>query len=83
MFDRIFTSAELGYEKPDKETYLSVLDAFGVKPNEAVFVAHDEDELVGAKKLGIKTISYQGHESGDFVVQKFEDIPKVLKEIEK
>lgn len=81
LFDEIFVSSEIGHKKPDKEAYFAVLNHFRVKPSETVFVAHDEDELVGAKKLGIKTISYQGHESGDFVIQNFKEILEVVENL--
>lgn len=81
IFDEIFVSSELGHTKPDKEAYLIVLNHFHAKPSETVFVAHDEDELIGAKKLGIKTISYQGHKSGDFVIQNFKEILEVVENL--
>lgn len=81
IFDGIFVSCELGHMKPDKEAYEAVLKAFNVKSSEAVFVAHDEDELVGARNVGIKTISYKGHDSGDFAIESLKDIPKILEKL--
>lgn len=81
LFDEISVSSEIGHTKPNKEAYLAVLNYFRAKPSEVVFVAHDKDELVGAKKLGIKTISYQGHESGDFVIQGFEEILDIVEKL--
>ena len=78
LFDAIFVSSEIGHMKPDKEAYFTVLNSFKIKPTEAVFVGHDEDELVGAKKIGMKTISYLGHHSGDFVIKKFSEILDVV-----
>lgn len=81
LFDEIFVSSEIGHMKPDKEAYFAVLNHFGLKTSEVVFVAHDEDELMGAKELGIKTISYQGHKSGDFLIKKFGEILGVLEKL--
>jgi putative hydrolase of the HAD superfamily len=81
LFDGIFISCEIGHMKPDKEAYMAVLDAFNLNPSEAVFVAHDEDELVGAKKVGIKTISYRNLKFGDFVIQNLKEIPGILEKI--
>jgi HAD superfamily hydrolase (TIGR01549 family) len=81
LFDFVVSSADIRHRKPDMEAYMYVLNHFGLEPGEAVFVAHDEDEISGARKLGIKTISYRGHESGDFIVRKFTDILSVLKEL--
>lgn len=81
LFDGIFISCEIGHMKPDKEAYMAVLDAFKLNPSEAVFVAHDEDELVGAKKVGIKTISYRNIKFGDFVIQSLKEISGILEKI--
>ncbi|MEM5772922.1 MAG: HAD-IA family hydrolase [Candidatus Aenigmatarchaeota archaeon] len=57
-YDKLFLSNLIGYEKPHPKTYLSVLNHFKLKPEEAIFVGHDKKEIEGAKKLGIKTISF-------------------------
>jgi FMN phosphatase YigB (HAD superfamily) len=35
-----------------------VLNYFKVKPEETIFVGHDKEKIKGARKLGIKTISF-------------------------
>jgi HAD superfamily hydrolase (TIGR01509 family) len=57
-YNKLFLSNLIGYEKPHPKTYLTVLNYFKVKPKEAIFVGHDKEEMEGAKKLGIKTISF-------------------------
>jgi epoxide hydrolase-like predicted phosphatase len=57
-YDKLFLSNLIGYEKPHPKAYLTVLNRFKVKPEEAIFVGHDKEEMEGAKKLGIKTISF-------------------------
>jgi putative hydrolase of the HAD superfamily len=36
-YDKLFLSNMIGYKKPEKEAYLTVLKYFKVKPKEAVF----------------------------------------------
>jgi HAD superfamily hydrolase (TIGR01509 family) len=52
-----FSESLIGYEKPHPKAYLAVLNYFKVKPEEAIFVWHDKEEMEGARKLGIRTIS--------------------------
>jgi len=56
-YDKLFLSNIIGYKKPEKEAYLTVLKYFEVKPKEAVFVGHDKKELEGARKVGIKALT--------------------------
>ncbi|MGH2639482.1 MAG: HAD family hydrolase [Rhabdochlamydiaceae bacterium] len=80
MFDKIFVSSEIGHKKPDKEAYEEVLRFFNARPEEAVFVGHESDELDGAKALGMKAISYKGDPS-DFVVQSLLEIPGIVERL--
>jgi putative hydrolase of the HAD superfamily len=57
-YDKLFLSSSIGYEKPHPKAYLTVLNYFKVKPEETIFVGHDKEEIKGARKLGIKTISF-------------------------
>lgn len=56
--DVIVSSADNGYIKPYRESYLMIVKKLHISINEAVFIGHDRDELLGAKILGIKFIDY-------------------------
>jgi len=58
-YDKLFLSHLIGYEKPHPKAYIKVLEYFKVKPEETLFVGHDREEIEGAKKVGIKTISWK------------------------
>jgi len=66
-YDKLFLSNSIGYEKPHPKAYLTVLNYFKVKPEEAIFVGHNKEEMEGARKLGIKTISFSS-------LQKLKDL---------
>jgi HAD superfamily hydrolase (TIGR01509 family) len=66
-YDKLFLSNLIGYEKPHPKAYLTVLNYFKVKPEEAIFVGHDKEEMEGARRLGIKTISFSS-------LQKLKDL---------
>ncbi|MHA1721745.1 MAG: HAD family hydrolase [Candidatus Baldrarchaeia archaeon] len=82
FFDEIFTSHDIGYEKPHREAYLTVLRHFNVKPYETVFVGHAKDEIEGAKKIGLITIVVGDRNvKGDYFIKQFKDLIKILDEI--
>jgi FMN phosphatase YigB (HAD superfamily) len=56
-YDKLFLSSVIGYEKPERGAYITVLKWFKVKPEEAVFVGHDKEEIEGARKVGMKVAS--------------------------
>lgn len=84
FFDRIFTSRDIGYMKPHLKAYKRVLKSFKVKPENAVFVCHDLDEIEGGKKAGLKVICFgdKHAKKAHFHAKKFSDIYKIIKEIE-
>jgi FMN phosphatase YigB (HAD superfamily) len=57
-FEAVLTSIDLGYVKPMKEAFAAGLARIGVEKQDAAFVAHDEDELMGAREFGLMTIAY-------------------------
>lgn len=81
LFDEIFTSYELGYAKPKKEAYLKVLEHFKCKPEETIFVGDEEDEIEGAKRLGILTIGYKCR-CGDYQVKNMKELLELLPYLE-
>jgi len=57
FFDAYGFSNEVGERKPHPKIYLKVTRELGVGPEDCVFVSDEVDEdLVGAKELGMKTI---------------------------
>jgi FMN phosphatase YigB (HAD superfamily) len=83
IFDKVFCSTDIGYTKPHRKAYFTVLNHFKLKPNEAIFVGHSKDEIEGARKHGIRTIAIKWDRGtkSDFYVKKFSEIPKVLEKI--
>lgn len=78
-YDKLFLSNQIGFEKPEKGAYLTVLKYFKAKPSETIFIGHDKEEIEGAKKLKIKTISYLGYKKADFYIKDLKEILPILK----
>jgi len=83
IFDQIFCSYDIGYSKPHRKAFFTVLNNFKVKSNEAIFIGHSKDEIEGARKLKIKTIAinWDRGTKSDFYVKRFSEIPKILEKI--
>jgi len=55
-FDKVYLSCEVGFVKPQKEFYELVVKDLVVLSGECIFIDDNEDNLLPAKKLGMKTI---------------------------
>lgn len=55
-FSAMIISSELGIAKPNREMYLSAIEALQVKPNEAIFIDDNINNCLGAEKLGINSV---------------------------
>lgn len=56
LFDAIFTSHDIGYPKPHKLSYITVLTHFKLMPFDAIFISDNEKEIEGAYEVGIRPI---------------------------
>ena len=72
-FDKIYTSHDLGCEKP------KAFEIF-TKPNrKTIFIGHDNDELIGAKRYGFFVIGLN-NKHGDINIKSLKKLPEILKE---
>ncbi len=64
VFDKeeVFVSSDMGLAKPDPDYFYDVLKKLNIKPAEAVFIDDNKDNIMAAKKLGIKTILFENYE---------------------
>lgn len=58
-FDAKAISYEVGATKPDKKIFQELVKQSGVKPEEIVFADDNNDNLEGAKELGIQSFFYE------------------------
>lgn len=57
LLDVISNSAVVGAAKPDPAIYLDALARARLKPSDAAFVGHDDEELSGARDVGMVTVA--------------------------
>lgn len=60
-FDRIFRSDADHFIKPEKESYLYVVNKIGAKAEECIFIDDLEANVRGAKDAGLQGIVYQNN----------------------
>ena len=79
VWDSLISSADLGMQKPDPRIYQAALTQLGLRVDEAVFVGHLQEELQGARAVGMKTIAfnYQPEAQADFYIGKFCELLEV------
>lgn len=82
-FKKYFTSKDIGFQKPHIMAFERVLKSFKMKPENAVFVCHDLDEIQGGKRAGLKVICFgdKHAKKAHYHAKKFSDIYRIVKEI--
>lgn len=82
LVDKVVTSKEVGKTKPSPEIFQFALDWSGFSKDEVIFVAHDQDEIDGAKSLGLKVCEYNNYlnreTKADFKIKDFREILNLL-----
>lgn len=62
-FDKLYVSCDIGFSKPDPAIYQYVIDDKGMNPSETIFVDDRQQNLVGAEKVGMKTLFVKDSEN--------------------
>ena len=72
-FDAVVASVDIGARKPEPAAYAAAVEALGVAKGETVFVAHDADEIRGARDFGLAVIAFNARdpEGAAFVAETF------------
>ncbi len=59
FFEVAAISAEIGVMKPQADAYLHVTGEMGIEPNQAVFIDDRQENIVGARAIGMQGVLYQ------------------------
>ncbi len=73
LVDKFILSYKLGYAKPDRRIYKTLLGKYKLIPGETLFIDDLEINCKTAEKFGIKTILYQNYSS---FIKQFKSITK-------
>lgn len=74
--DIIVSSFDIHFRKPDPEAFDFCLKKANSSKNKAIFIAHDEDELTGARKQKLTTVAYNYIEpiEADYKIKSFDEL---------
>lgn len=61
-FEKIFSSNEIGYRKPEHNAYKCVLDYLQLPPGETVFLDDNHENILSAANIGMKIIHVNSYE---------------------
>jgi len=87
-FSEIFLAKEIGYEKPDKRFFTTIISRLNLPPSSIVMIGDNyQKDCEGAKKAGLKTIFFNARlESGNFpmadaVFSNFDKLIRIIEEL--
>jgi putative hydrolase of the HAD superfamily len=80
-FDAIFSSADMGYTKHNKQIFQTALKRLGFGPKEVVFVGHSPHEIGTSKRAGIFTVSKDPEVKGDVNISSLAELPELLERL--
>ncbi len=80
LIDEVITSFDIGVTKPHPLFFNEGINAAKVTIEETVFVAHDKDEIDGAKDLGLTVIEFNNYlkvaTHADYKIKSFSELLK-------
>jgi len=56
LFSKVYYSSEIGFRKPDAESFLHVLNDAEIKAEETILIDDREDNCMAAKSIGIRSL---------------------------
>jgi putative hydrolase of the HAD superfamily len=71
IFDDMIISAEVGLAKPDRRIYQLALDRLGVEAEQTIFIDDFDENIRGARELGIHGIHFQDPQ---IVIEELKDL---------
>jgi len=82
FIDKVITSKETGFMKPNTNIFDYALKNFNLRKNEVLFVAHDKDEIDGAVKYGITTAEFNNYleykTKADIKINQFNELYRII-----
>ncbi len=77
-FDFMVFSDRVRYRKPHKMIYKKVLRKFYVKPSECIMVGDEDVDSIGARSLGIVSISLNSNVKADYNVNNLREAYRLI-----
>ncbi len=71
IFDKLFSSCDAGFKKPDKRFYELILKELKIKPENIIFWDDNEKNVLAAKQAGINAYLYKNYQDFKKKTEKF------------
>ena len=55
----VVDSSDVGMRKPEREIYELICDRMGIRPDDAIFVDDNPDNVAAARKLGMHAVHFK------------------------
>ena len=78
LFRGILISSDVGVRKPDLEAYQEICRRLGVRPEAAVYVADEEEDVVAAKRVGMFPVFIPGEDRESSVATKIKGLSDLI-----
>ncbi len=79
QFDLVVTAADVKHPKPEPDQLLTIMDKFGLKPHEVLFIGDSEYDQMAALAAGVCFIAFKNRGlPADFHCDSMADVGKVI-----
>jgi len=79
FFDLVVTASDVKRPKPDSEPLVKILEHFGLKPRQMIYIGDSELDESAAKSAGVVMVAYKNRSlSADFHVESLQELEDIL-----
>ena len=79
FFDLVVTASDVKRPKPDSEPLVKILEHFGLKPRQMIYIGDSELDESAAKSAGVVMVAYKNRSlSADFHIESLKELEDIL-----
>ncbi len=79
LFDLVVTASDVKRPKPDPEPLVKIIEYFGLKPRQMIYIGDSELDELAAKSAGVVMVAYKNRSlSADFHIESLKELEDIL-----
>jgi phosphoglycolate phosphatase len=79
-FDMVVSAQDVSYPKPHPESFVRILEHFGLEPREAIFIGDSQVDEHFAANAGVPFVAYRNRKlTADYYLDSFADGPDLIR----
>ena len=79
FFDLVVTASDVKRPKPDPEPLVKIIEYFGLKPRQMIYIGDSELDELAAKSAGVVMVAYKNRSlSADFHIDSLKELEDIL-----